>query len=81
MEVAFRMTYDPELAAVLRKRLVVGQLLDDSAALSLMERASFRLELLDIATKLDQHEHSMAGDYERLSSLHHRVLNRVASAT
>jgi hypothetical protein len=42
------MVYDERAAAVIRARLDISQLLGDSAAVSLMERASFRLRLLRI---------------------------------
>jgi len=71
------MLHDLQAAAVIRERLDIGQLLDESAAVSFMERVAFRLELLRI---LDDFDHARQGSDDVLhclANLHSRVLDVV----
>jgi len=73
------MTYDPEMAAIIQNRLDIGQLLDDSAELSFLERAMFRMELLRVLDDLDTGRATPAVALEQLSGLYGRVMDMVAS--
>jgi hypothetical protein len=72
--------FDERAAAVLRERLAISQLLDVSPTVSLMQRASFRLQLLRILDDFDKSEQDPGEVLHRLTDLHGQVLERVAAA-
>jgi hypothetical protein len=74
------MMYDPERAAIIQNRLDIGQLLDDSAELSFLDRATFRMELLGVLDDLDADRVAPFVTLEQLSDLHGRVKAIVAMA-
>ncbi|AMM22606.1 hypothetical protein AX769_20910 (plasmid) [Frondihabitans sp. PAMC 28766] len=67
------MTYDPDRAAIIQLRLDIGQLLDDSAELSLLQRAQLRMELLRIVTAAEQQRAAAKDTAAKLTDLHERL--------
>jgi hypothetical protein len=73
------MTYDPAMATIIQNRLDIGQLLDDSAELSFLDRATFRMELLGVLDDFDAGRVAPSMALELLSGLDGRVMDMVAS--
>jgi hypothetical protein len=67
------MAYAPMVAPVIRLKLAVGQLLDDSTGLSVLSRATFRIELLTCLQEFDQGNYSVEAVTEQLRELLDRV--------
>ncbi len=67
------MAFDPEQAAIIRLRLDIGQLLDDSVQVSFLESAHFRIELMVALDRYDKHTSAAADTMTALRDLHGRV--------
>ena len=68
------MAYDEEVAAVLRERLTLLKAIDDSAELSFMESAGFRLEFFTLVKRFDEREMTATEMLTELFDLQRRVL-------
>jgi hypothetical protein len=70
-----------DAASLLRARLTVGKAIDDSAELSFLESAHFRLELFGIVSDLDKHVLTEAEAEAALTALGHRVSAVIATGS
>ncbi|BDZ49400.1 hypothetical protein GCM10025867_16410 [Frondihabitans sucicola] len=74
------MAYDEAVAAVIRERLAVARTIDESAELSFLESAGFRLELIGIVKQFDGAVTSTDQTLAALGDLRQRVLAVIAAA-
>lgn len=74
------MAYDPAVAAVIQSRLDIVKTLDGSAALSFLESARFRLELVDVAQRAADGAISSSAANAELGALKSRIDAVIARA-
>jgi hypothetical protein len=67
------MAFDPGQAAILQLRLDIGQLLDDSAEISFLQSAHFRIELMVALDNYDKRTATGADTLTVLQDLRGRV--------
>jgi hypothetical protein len=74
------MTYDDAVAQVIQERLAVSKTIDNSAELSFLESANFRLELFDIVTRFEDGAMLPPEALAALRELHQRVTAVIAAS-